>query len=194
MFGNNGNDTLTGGAGDDRLEGGNDLDTYVYTPGDGHDTIWDHKGSRNNVLLFGETIAPGDLILSNTPYWNDVRISFAGTEGSIILGAQWWYDNGIESFQFADGTVWTEAQFAAEYVRQQKTSGNDTINGSYFGDVAQGGDGNDTIVSGDGNDTLVGGPGDDRLEGDAAHKVVGAEFARRSRRVPANGATSLAMV
>jgi Ca2+-binding RTX toxin-like protein len=39
LFGNGDNDILAGGSGDDLLLGGLGLDTYVFRPGDGNDTI-----------------------------------------------------------------------------------------------------------------------------------------------------------
>ena len=39
-----GNDTLVGGLGNDTLEGGSGNDTYIYTAGDGSDTVMDSGG------------------------------------------------------------------------------------------------------------------------------------------------------
>ena len=61
--------------------------------------------------------------------------------------------------------MWTEAEIASRYVAAQQTSANDTIWGSRYADVAQGGAGDDLIQSFGGNDTLIGGLGNDRLEG-----------------------------
>ena len=84
-----------------------------------------------DTLVFGIGIAPADIVLpAATTDSNDVRISFAGQAGSIILDGQWWSDAGIEKIQFADGTVWTEAEIASRYVAAQQTSANDTIWGS----------------------------------------------------------------
>ncbi|OGS74653.1 MAG: hypothetical protein A2063_10315 [Gallionellales bacterium GWA2_60_142] len=45
LFGGGGDDKLTGGRGNDHLEGGRGNDTYVYTQGDGLDTILDTDGN-----------------------------------------------------------------------------------------------------------------------------------------------------
>ncbi|EGY28030.1 RTX protein, partial [Candidatus Regiella insecticola 5.15] len=45
LFGGTGNDMLDGGKGDDILEGGEGNDTYLFTRGDGHDTLTDIGGS-----------------------------------------------------------------------------------------------------------------------------------------------------
>jgi hypothetical protein len=49
LYGMDGNDNLTGGKGNDYLEGGQGADTYLYTSGDGTDTILDtdHLGQVN---------------------------------------------------------------------------------------------------------------------------------------------------
>lgn len=160
-----GADTLTGGLGNDRLEGAEDADTYVYHRGDGNDVIYDYRGSRNNVLMFGADIAPSDILFSRGANNQQMKISFAGEAGSITVEAQWWWDAGIESISFADGTVWNEANFSARYVAAQMTAGNDTIWGTNLADQAQGGAGNDLIQTQQWTDTLNGGLGNDRLEG-----------------------------
>lgn len=51
-------------------------------------------------------------------------------------------------------------------------SGNDTINGSSFGDLLQGFGGNDTINAGAGNDYITEGPGNDTIDGGAGFDTV----------------------
>ena len=160
-----GGDTLTGGPGNDRLEGAEDADTYVYNVGDGDDVIYDYRGSRDNKLVFGTGIAPADIVFSRGANDQQMKIGFAGQAGSITVDAQWWWDAGIESILFADGTVWNEANFSARYVTAQMTAGNDTIWGTNLADAAVGGAGDDVIRTQQGTDTLSGGLGNDRLEG-----------------------------
>ncbi len=50
LEGNVGNDTLIGGKHDDRLYGGHGNDTYIYTLGDGVDTIRDSQGNNQLIL------------------------------------------------------------------------------------------------------------------------------------------------
>jgi Ca2+-binding RTX toxin-like protein len=209
LWGDDGNDILMGGAGADHIEGGDgddiliggpgndDLrgdvtywgtggdDTYIYNPGDGDDVIYDwvHNGS-DDTLVFGDGIAPEDLILSRMGDWADVRITFAGMAGSIVIDNQWHGESGIESFEFAGAPPWDKAAFAAEYVRQQQSAADDVIFGTLLpdapnggagddyietrggNDVLTGGAGNDWLVGGENDDTLIGGPGDDVLRGD----------------------------
>ena len=53
MFGNGGNDTITGGGGNDALIGGNGDDTYTWSLGDGRDLITERStdGSGGTDLL-----------------------------------------------------------------------------------------------------------------------------------------------
>ena len=149
-------DMLAGGLGNDRLEGAEGSDTYVYNAGDGNDTILDYRGSRDNVLSFGAGILADDVVFSRVAEdSNDYRISFHSVAGSIILDNQEWWDAGIETIRFADGTVWNEADIATHYVTDQATSGDDAVFGTVRDDVVNGGQGNDTLRGFGGNDTFV---------------------------------------
>ncbi|WBO24461.1 calcium-binding protein [Sphingomonas abietis] len=160
-----GNDVLVGGTGNDRLEGGSGTDLYRYNAGDGDDSVFDYGGSRDNRLVFGPGISPDEVSFARTGDFNSISVIFTDQAGSIYLDRQWWGDAGVEYFDFADGTTWTEADIAARYVAAETTAGNDTIWGTYGNDTADGGAGDDTIQTSDGNDTLTGGSGNDRLEG-----------------------------
>lgn len=50
LVGNGGDDTLEGGKGADSLEGGSGADTFVYSLGDGNDTITDY--TEEDVIKF----------------------------------------------------------------------------------------------------------------------------------------------
>lgn len=51
LAGNDGNDVLTGGAGNDTLTGGNDSDRFVYSAGDGRDTVTDFAPGVDQIDL-----------------------------------------------------------------------------------------------------------------------------------------------
>ena len=70
MYGNGGNDTITGGTGNDVIYGGkgNDLltggganDLFVFHPDDGHDTITDYH--RGDHMQFDGIAAGGAAII-----------------------------------------------------------------------------------------------------------------------------------
>ncbi|MBA3678434.1 MAG: M10 family metallopeptidase C-terminal domain-containing protein [Sphingosinicella sp.] len=172
IYGGAGSDTLSGGTGNDRLEGQLGWDTYVYNLGDGDDVIYDFANYKDydyqvtDTLIFGAGITADTLTFSRVAAdWKDVRITFDGYAGSILLDDQVSDDAGIEAIQFADGTVWTHAQLMARYVFDQQTAGNDTITASNLSDTIEGGSGNDSISAIYGNDTLIGGLGNDWLAG-----------------------------
>jgi Ca2+-binding RTX toxin-like protein len=162
-----GNDQLTGGAGNDRLEGDAGNDTYIYNIGDGDDVIYDYNWRNDGAdrIVFGAGINPADIRFASNPAdSSDVLISFATMSGSIRLQNQWWSDAGVESFVFADGTVWDQATIAARYVAAQSSAGNDVIYSTPFGGAIDAGAGNDVVHSGDADDIITGGTGNDRLE------------------------------
>src|SRR3989338_742676 len=59
LVGNAGDDLLQGGGGNDTLLGGSGNDAYVYTTGDGLDTILD-TGGQNTLAVDGSILAGGD--------------------------------------------------------------------------------------------------------------------------------------
>ena len=104
------NDTLSGGPGDDILDGGAGGDLYLFSAGDGHDTIADSGTSPSdiNLLRFGEGIAASDLSVFQT--YDDILLN-VGPEDSgdsvTITGAAG--RDVIARVEFFDGTVWDAA-------------------------------------------------------------------------------------
>jgi Ca2+-binding RTX toxin-like protein len=109
-----GNDTLNGGAGNDRIfgEGGDDTynggigddflydasadnsrvvsnDTYLWARGDGQDTVYDYDSAGNNldVLQFGTGINQTNLWLKRVG--NNLEIDLLGTTEKVTI--QNWY-------------------------------------------------------------------------------------------------------
>jgi Ca2+-binding RTX toxin-like protein len=160
IVGSPGNDVLKGGKGNDSLSGGPGDDTYVYSRGDGHDTItnqtgWTRQG-QSTLELHG--ITPGELKLVTNGI--DLTITVpesvpgAGDAGSIQVSGNGdnWVDPILARITFDDGSVWTYQQALQKAVDQQATSGDDTISGTR---------GNDTLAGGPGDDIESGGTGDD---------------------------------
>jgi Ca2+-binding RTX toxin-like protein len=162
LFGHDGADQLTGGYGDDSLDGGHGDDVYHFGFGDGRDAITDASGAE--IVKFGNGIVPAHLVLSRPSVDHDIDgilITIAGTRDQLLIKDE----VGIEKYEFADGTVWTEAQMRAALFQQISTPGADLIQGSRLGDSIDGGAGSDRIYGRDGADQLAGGTGDDLLEG-----------------------------
>ena len=130
VHGGNGNDTLWGESGDDRLNGGdgNDVlfggqgtaylvggkgaDTYVFSLGEGKDTITDNVG-EHNALQFGQNISVNDLhidAITDVRGNTDWKITIKGSEGdSITINDQFVSGNTndavIDTFRFDEGTL-----------------------------------------------------------------------------------------
>ncbi|MDX2157687.1 MAG: calcium-binding protein [Hyphomicrobiaceae bacterium] len=147
--------TLDGGAGNDTLTGGNGNDSYVFTLGTGQERIDDQNtsvlGSTADRIQFGAGIAFANLSASRVG--NDLVITINGTSDSLTIVNQYGAGGRIEAFVFADGSVRTASDVGA--LSLQSTSGNDTINGTNGDDAIDGGAGNDALAGGEGNDAYA---------------------------------------
>ncbi|WP_281061362.1 calcium-binding protein, partial [Sphingobium sp. Sx8-8] len=123
-----GDDIIGGGAGSDRLEGGNGNDVYLFNMGDGFDVLVESGG--NDTVRFGAGIVATDLVLTQVNQDGDndgVFITVAGTNNRLHIVGQNTGNYGIERFEFADGTVWTDVDFRAQLFAQLQTAGDDVI-------------------------------------------------------------------
>jgi serralysin len=100
LFGGSGNDLLVGGAGNDRLIGGSGMDTFVFQPNGGHDTVVDFEdgldvldfsafGFANEAVVLDLAEQVGADVLFSLPDGGSVRlasfdIALLGTEDLII--------------------------------------------------------------------------------------------------------------
>lgn len=161
-------DVIEGGGGADTLSGGSMGDTYLYSAGDGNDTISegmdfsDPSQAQDRLVLRG--ILATDVQLQRDGM--DVKLVIGGTGEIIRLQDQYRSGYGIERVEFDDGTVWTK-QFIADAVGAiVGTAGDDQLSGLYgFADRLIGGRGDDRLSGysgadtydyavGDGNDTI----------------------------------------
>jgi Ca2+-binding RTX toxin-like protein len=145
---------------------GNSADTYIWTPGDGSDTITDTNGTNNSIdTLRLAGVARTDLKFAQAG--NDLIVTDTTTGESITVKYQFLnvgVGDGVEQVVFDDGTIWDRAQIkvatwlvgtaAADTI--VGTDGDDTIQGKGGADTLLGGYGNDTYLyaSGDGNDLI----------------------------------------
>ena len=157
LLGEFGNDTLVGGAADDRLVASSGADQYA---GRGGTDLLDARTSGTGlttVLLSDASLTVGAattvdpqieslrLFASNLP----VRVDASGlTTGSVfVVGGS------------GSDTIWGGAH-------------SDDITGNGGDDSLTGGGGNDTIEAGAGNDSVDGGAGNDRLFGNQGSDLV----------------------
>ena len=111
LNGGDGNDVLFGGQGTDYLVGGKGADTYVFSLGEGKDTITDNVG-EHNALQFGQNISVNDLhidAITDVRGNIDWKITIKGSEGdSITINDQFVSgktDAVIDTFRFDEGTL-----------------------------------------------------------------------------------------
>lgn len=111
LSGGDGDDVLFGGQGTDYLVGGKGADTYVFSLGEGKDTIVDNVG-EHNALQFGQNISVNDLhidVATDVRGNTDWKITIKGSEGdSITINNQFVSgktDAVIDTFRFDEGTL-----------------------------------------------------------------------------------------
>ncbi|HTN74427.1 MAG TPA: Ig-like domain-containing protein, partial [Pirellulaceae bacterium] len=149
IFGNGGNDTISttssqlpvefyGGAGDDYLSGGSQIDTL--DGGAGRDRMFGY--AADDVLLGG----PG----------NDNIFGGAGED----------YLSGDDFIDIAGGTLLPDGtRSVSGQIINLGDAGADTINGEAGHDTIMGNAGNDRLIGGVGNDYLNGGADTDNIDG-----------------------------
>ena len=189
LFGGAGNDTITGGSGDDLLFGQAGNDTLLgkggndqLFGGDGNDTL---IGGTGNDQMFGE--AGNDRMIWNPGEGTDLMEGGDGIDTAEVNGG-----NGAEVFTLtANGSRvrfdrTNPAPFSLDIGTTENfvlnmnggddvfTAGNGlaslihvTVDGGTGNDTITGGDGNDMLLGGDGNDVITGGRGNDTLIGGA---------------------------
>ncbi len=159
ITGGSGNDVLYSGAGNDTINGGAG-DDYLYS-GTGIDNIV--GGTGNDYLYIDNfTDAANTIITYTAP--NNGTIVGGSNDGTIfreIERVELRTGSGNDTINIAAAT----ASGSQNYV--YSGDGSDTINGSVGVDNLYGEGGNDTINGGEGTDYLYGGSGNDILDGGA---------------------------
>ena len=165
ILGSSAADTLTGGLGDDDLEGKAGSDTYRYTLGDGNDLITDTDASDTAVdelVLIG--IEAAQVSLSAT---QDGDLLIVMPDGAIVTIAKQLNssNDGIERIRFEDGSAWDRSEIFEQYCMTTSTDENDLVYGAYISETLNGLSGDDVLQGNSGDDILIGGQGNDVLEG-----------------------------
>ncbi|WP_422463575.1 calcium-binding protein [Endozoicomonas sp. ALB115] len=177
-----GNDTLLGGDGADQLrgEGGNDAlrggagdDKYVWSLGDGADTI-DNSGGGVDILLLGGGATQDRLSFERDG--DDLLIKANGDDAQSIRVIKHYLggDYALDAVQPDGGTLISTTQ-----INQLVAGGSDpdfdsVVNGTEAGEQLAGSNNKDKILGKGGNDVIFGMAGNDRLEGgDGNDQLVG---------------------
>ncbi|MEM7243589.1 MAG: calcium-binding protein [Pseudomonadota bacterium] len=171
LYGYAGDDDFVGGLGDDYLNGGAGNDTYVWSKGDGNDTIADYDYSDDHIdRLVLSDVDASDVELTRSNNGHDLFIKVVST-GEIIEIDQGFYKHtsyttqGIEEIEFSDGTIW-DFETITQNARIEGDATANTLYGSNeYTDNIFGLAGNDILYGYNGEDVLVGGEGNDQLYG-----------------------------
>jgi Ca2+-binding RTX toxin-like protein len=153
--------TITGGLGNDQLDGSGSNDTYVYARGDGNDTITEGVSNGTGDGLVLEGVNPSAVSLSRNGGHVTLVIApsapGAGDGGSILLKDTLHenFGRGVDRIDFADGSSWSRADLRTRWLATMSTDGDDVIDGFNVADVIAGGRGNDTLRGGEGGDTYL---------------------------------------
>lgn len=195
LIGGTGNDTLVGGAGPDSLNGGDGIDTSDYSQsasavsvnlatglGAGGDAQGDVLSAIERIIgsAFNDTLTGGTRIdILEGGAGNDTLIGGAGND-TIDGGA------GTDTASYADRAlavtinpfINTAAVVGGEFDTILNIenftggNGNDTLLGTFGGNVIAGGGGNDLIYAFDGADLIDGGAGNDVIAAGIGNDTV----------------------
>lgn len=163
VFGASSDDTILAGLGDDILDGGNGVDTYVFNAGDGNDIIDDNSNlasefregvgtvqiTQRNALEISGYEAVDLNVQRLTPNSRSVYVTFDGSDDTLIL-LNALNNSSIETITFDNGDVLSNADLLAladanlltEVTGTTSAEIIDASNGNYL----SGGRGGDTYV------------------------------------------------
>lgn len=171
LQGGTGSDKLQGDAGLDTLEGGDGSDIYVWSRGDGSDTLNDTGASNTETdSLHLTDVLSGDVILTRKDGSADLTISIETSGNYEFITVTNHFNSsadgvGLEEIVFADGETWTLEDIVGKTTVSDLLYTNTLTGVSAFDETFNGGLGTDTIDAKGGDDTLKGDQGDDTLKG-----------------------------
>ncbi len=162
IYGSSVSDAIAGGSGNDLQIGGDGSDTYTYRRGDGDDVVDDSGtfgGTSDQLILEGI----GPQAVSFRASLSDAVVVIAesapgaGDGGSIriINTLNPYYERGVETIRFGDGTAISMTEVRSAILAGQSTNGKDVLSGFSTGNLYQGGLGDDLATGGEGDDTFV---------------------------------------
>ncbi|MGH7357227.1 MAG: calcium-binding protein [Candidatus Rokuibacteriota bacterium] len=175
IFGETGNDTLTGSTLADRIEGGGGAD--VLRGGDGADRLFPGGGGgalvggkgkdRATVSGDGDWTVDDQQIARLSPMSEQTTLQ--GVEVVTVNGGNG--NNSLSGSAFS-GSLTLDGAGGDDVLRGGSRgdqllgkAGNDALFAGAGNDILEGGNGKDELHGGDGNDQLSGGSGDDSCEG-----------------------------
>ncbi len=148
-------DGLGGG---DHIVGNGGGDQFLFKSGYGLLTIQEHDlaAAPSNTLVFGAGIQASQVAVSGDDS-GDVVLAVSATDRVVLSGALLDQTRGVQTVQFADGTVWTAAQIRGQLAGG--TGGNDALYGDATAQIFDGHGGADSVTGNGGGDTYLFNPG-----------------------------------
>jgi trimeric autotransporter adhesin len=177
ILGGSGSDILRGGLGNDHLAGNAGSDRYLYSRGDGHESILVEAGPERDSLLFDFDIFPWEVTVTQSG-WDIVLTLDQGGGTVTLLGTGSSFTN-LSDVTFGDLSAWGNEELLARSMTTTEES--DSIRGDFRdnalsglggNDILDGAAGNDSLDGGEGDDILSGGSGDDAIEGGSGSDVL----------------------
>ncbi|MFM2389352.1 MAG: hypothetical protein RLZZ437_907, partial [Pseudomonadota bacterium] len=158
-------ETITGGFGNDLIDGGSGAETYVFRAGAGLDRLVDTGSTANIVRLQGFNVADA-TILRNPADPAALTLLFAATGDRLEIGNALTRSASNGSALYASFVFDDQTLSMASLVQRTSgaTAGDDRVVGSDLNDVLAGGTGNDLIIAGFGTDRVVFARGDGQDE------------------------------
>ena len=147
----------------------NGSDTYVWTKGDGNDTIndWGQSLLETDTLELTDVVSTDVALSYSASAGADLLVTILSTGEVIRIDERYQntaYGHGIERITFSDGVTWNLTDLL-DRARLNGDAAANTLTGTAYRDNLYGLDGNDALNGNDGNDMLVGGFGTDSLNG-----------------------------
>ncbi|MEO1151675.1 MAG: cadherin-like domain-containing protein, partial [Pseudomonadota bacterium] len=150
---------IYGGLGDDTLAGTGSDNTFLFTRGDGRDTVFVNDRillgpSDNEILIFGYTEEQVNFAASGT----DLVVTFDGTDDVITVDNHFGFQGtdgrpAIDAIRFEGGQLLGLQAIRERVTADQATDGNDLITAAPIGLAGE----LDRLTGGLGDDTLLGG-------------------------------------
>ncbi|MDO0947459.1 calcium-binding protein, partial [Chromohalobacter israelensis] len=113
LYGGDGEDRIDGGAGNDTLNGGDGADRYMFSAGDGHDTINNFSQDDDLDTLYFEDIDFQALRFSREE--DDLSITVTSQEDSVTV-ASWYADEAysLDRIETEEGALEGDALLPLE--------------------------------------------------------------------------------
>ena len=164
IYGEAGDDTLNGYTGNDTLNGGAGNDTFVYSSGDGNDTVTDYTEGEDIIRIASGSISKTELANRGR------NVVFTVGSGTVTLnnaaGKTIDLYDSRGSYTVSDELIDLNLGFTGIMDASAYFATITTIDGNYEDNIIYGGAADETINGMDGDDTLKGGAGNDELYGD----------------------------